>query len=116
MKTMYEGMFIFPKALNEDEVEEALTIVAEEIQKCGGTVESTTRLGKRSFARTMKKQDAGYYAVIGFELDGSEVSNLHARLKLNDKVFRAQIVHAPKLDDSHKEGHESIVKEEEVSS
>lgn len=90
MKTLYEGMFILPKALSEEALEEALGRIRGEIEKLGGAVKNTTRLGKRPFARPMGKQDAGHYVVINFELEGDQIAPLQARLKLNDDVFRVQ--------------------------
>jgi len=89
---MYEGMFILPKRLGDDDLEGALNSIREEIEKAGGEVQTTTRLGKRSFARPMKKQESGNYYVIDFEMEGGQVSDLLARLKLNENSFRVQIV------------------------
>ncbi len=90
----YEGMFIFPKALTEEGYEEALGAVRDDIEKCSGKVTSMTRLGKRPFARPMGKQDAGYYAVINFSIPGTAIAPLRARLKLNEKVLRNQLIRA----------------------
>ena len=92
MKKTYEGMFIFPKTLSNEELEEVLGTVREEIEKCDGTVSSLTRLGKRQFARPMQKQDAGYYVVITCDLEGDKISVLRERFKLNENVFRVQFV------------------------
>jgi ribosomal protein S6 len=89
---MYEGMFILPKKLGDDDLDGALNSIREEIEKAGGDVQATTRLGKRGFARPMKKQDAGHYYVIDFEMEGEQISDLLARLKLNENSFRVQIV------------------------
>jgi ribosomal protein S6 len=91
-------MFIFPKDLNNDDFEEALTGVRDEIERTGGEVKSITRLGKRPFARPMKKQDAGHFAVIVFELDGSKISILHGRFNLNEKVLRVQFIRVEDQD------------------
>ncbi len=92
MKTLYEGMFILPGSLNDDDLDGALASIREEIEKVGGEVQTTTRLGKRSFARPLKKREAGHYFVIEFVAEGNQIDNLHARLKLNDNSFRVQIV------------------------
>jgi ribosomal protein S6 len=91
---MYEAMFIFPKAMNDEQLEEALAEVRGEIEKTGGEVKNMTRMGKRMFARPMKKQDSGHYVVMNVELDGSAIDVLRGRFKLNDKVFRVQFVNA----------------------
>ncbi len=91
----YEAMIIFRESLKDTEWDEAVDAVRADIEKLGGSLTSCTRLGKREFARTMKKQTAGHYALLAIQLDGSSVSPLLARLKLNEQVFRVQVVTAP---------------------
>jgi len=88
----YEGMFIFAADVGADDVDAALEEVTNEIKKLEGEVESATRLGKKSFARPLKKQEAGQYAVVHFRFDGKRLDALRARYKLNEKVLRTQIV------------------------
>ncbi len=88
-------MFIFPEALKEDELEKAIKQAREEIEKQGGEVNSITRMGKRSFAQTMQKKEAGHYVVMMFDLEGDKIDMLRARYKLVESVFRVQILRAP---------------------
>ena len=88
----YEAMIIFPEALKDETLEASLEKIRGEITKLEGKVQSTTRLGRRPFARLLKKQSAGHYFVVTFEFDGDKVSQLQARLKLNEEIFRVQIV------------------------
>ena len=91
----YEGMFIFPEDCKDDRLDEALNKVKEEIQNLGGQVDSVTRIGRRGFARPMKKKTAGQYVVMGLQIDGTKLTALHNRLNLkNDEVFRVQFVKA----------------------
>ena len=92
MKALYEGLFIFPEALSEEELDQAIDAVKTELEKLDGSLESTTRLGKRSFARPMKKKKAGIYAIIMFRIEGTEISAFKRRLKLATNVFRSQFV------------------------
>ncbi len=92
MKT-YEGMFIFVEDLNEEALDAAIKELREEIEKLGGSIENTARMGRRPFARLQgKKQQAGHYIVMNFSFAPDQVSPLLARLKLNDAVFRTQII------------------------
>lgn len=93
----YEAMFIFPEIFKDEELEAAVDKVKGEIEKLGGVIESTIRLGRRPFAREIKKQSAGLYNVLQFTLPGSEVSNLRARLKFNEDIFRVEIYRAPEV-------------------
>ncbi|MGE4488658.1 MAG: 30S ribosomal protein S6 [Kiritimatiellales bacterium] len=89
---MYEGLFIFPEMLEDEQLDQAIDAVKTEIEKLGGSLESSTRLGKRSFARPMRKKKAGIYVVIMFRLGGGQIDALKHRLKLATNVFRAQFM------------------------
>jgi ribosomal protein S6 len=85
-------MLIFPETLKDESLEAAMEKVSGEIEKAGGRVENKTRLGRRAFARRMQRQVAGHYAVVGFRLAGGKIRPLQARFKLNEDIFRIQIV------------------------
>lgn len=91
---LYEGMYIFPESMEEDAIAVALKDVGKEIEKSGGSIKSTARIGKRKFARQMKKEDHGYYVVMTFELPPQEVEPLRKRFNMNEDLMRAQIVRA----------------------
>ena len=94
----YEGLFIFPETLDEEGLDQAIARVKEELEKLGGSIDSTTRMGKKNFARPMKKQKAGLYVVMMFSLDGSKIDAFKARLKLTTNVFRQQFVAASSVE------------------
>jgi len=87
-------MFILPETIKDTDLEAELEKVCEEIKKAGGTIESKTRLGKRAFARRMHKQESGHYVIVTFSLDQQQIQPLMQRFKLNETVFRVQIVRA----------------------
>jgi len=109
LKTLYEGLFIFPETLDEEQLDQAIDAVKGELEKLGGSFENATRLGKRSFARPMKKKKAGIYAIIMFRFDGSNIAALKRRLKLSTNVFRAQFM---KKDESALTAEPEVVAEE----
>ena len=98
MNTLYEGLFIFPESLDEEGLDQAIVRVKEELEKLGGSVESNTRIGKKTFARPLKKKKAGLYVVMMFRIDGSKIDAFKARLKLTTNVFRHQFVVANPRD------------------
>ena len=91
----YEAMIIFRENLKDTDWDGAVEAVRAEIEKLGGKMTSNTRLGKREFARVMQKQQGGHYGLIAFQLAGDKVSALQTRLKLDEQVFRVQVVTAP---------------------
>jgi ribosomal protein S6 len=98
LNTLYEGLFIFPETLDEEGLDQAIARVKEELEKLGGTLESTTRMGKKAFARSLKKQKAGLYVVMMFKLEGTKIAAFKNRLKLTTNVFRHQFVVATETE------------------
>lgn len=92
MNTLYEGLFIFPETLDEETLDLAIVRVKEELERLDGSLESTTRMGKKNFARPLKKQRAGYYVVMMIRLEGTKLDAFKKRLTLATDVFRSQFV------------------------
>ena len=88
MSKVYEGLFIFPGTLDEEGLDHSIERVKEELTKLGGSLESSVRMGKKQFARILKKQKNGYYVVLAFKLDAGQVDAFKKRLKLGSDVFR----------------------------
>ena len=93
MSKVYEGLFIFPEALDEEGLDQAIELVKEELVKLGGSLDSSVRMGKKQFARMMDKQKSGYYVVLVFSLGADQVDAFKARLKLGTNVFRLSLIH-----------------------
>ncbi len=89
----YEALFIFSESIKEDDIDEAIKRVKKEVTLLNGTVSGVTRLGKKTFARPLRKQRAGTYSVMNLELEPDKVQVLHDKCKLNEDVFRVQCVH-----------------------
>ncbi len=88
----YEALFIFSDGLQDDRIKELGAQVKAEIEKAGGTVLQTRDIGRRSFARTMQKTESGVYLAVIMKIAGDKIAALNARFKLNDDIFRFQIV------------------------
>ena len=99
----YEAMIIFRENLKDTDWDGAVEAVRAEIEKLGGKLTSSTRLGKRDFARVMQKRQSGHYGLIAFQMAGAKVAALQARLKLDARVFRVQVVAAPAVVPPRKE-------------
>lgn len=91
----YEGLIILPAPLDEQTLEDKLDKIRAEITKLGGVVEHTTRMGRQTFARRLKKKDTGFYMLLTFTIDPSKIAPLRERYRLNEDVFRLQITCAP---------------------
>ncbi len=87
----YEAMVILSESMSEEELEKALENLKGEIANLGGEVDSATRIGRKPFARTMQKQQAGEYALMVFKMDGQKLPELHQHIKLAGEIFRIQV-------------------------
>lgn len=96
MKT-YEAMFIFSSALKDDALEKVLERIRGEIAKVNGAIVSSQTLGTRTFARPMQKKDAGLYVRMMVSLDPKDVGALTAKFRLNEDIFRVQLLTEDKV-------------------
>lgn len=101
----YRVMLILSASVREEALDGILDRIREEIAKLKGTVTKTDVMGKKLFARPMKKKESGLYVLMIMEMDPSGIDPLLGRFKLNEDVFRVQITRS--------EGEEGA--EEEVS-
>ena len=88
----YEGLFIFGQSVQDDRVKDMGVYVRTEIEKLGGTVVQSRDIGRRMFARTMQKTESGVYLAVVFKMEPDKIAPLNARYKMNDELFRCQIV------------------------
>ena len=87
----YDGLYILPDQLKEDEALKAWDSIKSELQKAGGVISAEKPPSRRSFARTLAKKRSGYYAEVAFELDPGHVDGLLKRHKLDERIFRVMI-------------------------
>lgn len=88
----YQGMIILFPPADEAALEAKLETIRADIVKLGGTVDAMTRMGRNTFARPLRKKDSGFYVLLAFSLDPSQLTSLRERLKLNGDILRSQIV------------------------
>jgi len=83
--------------MKEDVLQKTLEQIQGEITKLNGTIKEARVLGRRQFARPMKKQDSGQYARVDFQLAPGSLSALQSRFKMNESIFRLQIIAADEV-------------------
>jgi len=89
--TTYEGLFVFPERMRDEEIESAQASVVADLARCGGKLLGALKLGRRSFARPMRKARGGVFVRMVFEMEGGQVDAFRRRLKLNETLVRGQI-------------------------
>ncbi len=95
MLKKYKGTFIFANSAKDDVMAGILDKIKGEIEKLGGEVLSVDIKGRRTFARPMSKRESGIYVIQVFTLDTESIGPLRNRFKLNDDIFRVQLIVNP---------------------
>ena len=88
----YDALYIFVGIAKDDALEANLEKALAEVTRLGGNVLAKDSLGKRTFARPMKKRDNGVYVKVRFEFDPLKIDELIKRYQLVEEVFRVQIL------------------------
>lgn len=102
----YNGLFIFSTSIKEEALTKAVERVRDEIGKLTGSIHQTQMIGRQTFARPLKRQDAGQYVKISFSMGPENIDSLLARLKLNEDIFRVQITRSDGITRADGEGKE----------
>ena len=88
----YDGLYIFAGQAKDDVLDAQITKAVAEVTRLGGNILAQEVLGKRTFARPMRKRENGVYVQVRFELDPANVRELVNRYRLVEEVFRVQIL------------------------
>jgi len=108
----YEALFIFSGSIKEEPLKQILEKVSAEIVKLGGSVQSRASLGRRPFARPMKRREAGNYVKVRFTSEPGAIEAFQSRFRLNEDIFRLQIVRAAAPPPQEKRASEPSNQEE----
>ena len=87
----YEVMFIVNIA-NEEVIQAAVKLVQDTITRIGGTVVKVDEWGRRHLAYEVKHQNEGYYVVVDFEADPTQITELDRIIKIHEEIIRHIIV------------------------
>ena len=87
----YEVMFIVDIA-NEEVIQAAVKLVQDTITRIGGPVVKVDEWGRRHLAYEVKHQNEGYYVVVEFEADPSQITELDRIIKIHEEIIRHIIV------------------------
>ena len=92
----YEGLFILNTSGKEEGVKDVVDKITADITAAGGKVETVQKMDRRPFARvTNKKNPAGFYVKVIFEVQPGAIAQLRTRFSLNEDVYRVSFTVAP---------------------
>ncbi|MFY9663829.1 MAG: 30S ribosomal protein S6 [Candidatus Cybelea sp.] len=90
--TEYEVTYILRPSLEESEVEQRASAIAEIVKSQGGEVAGVERLGKKRLAYEINDVREGNYVVMQFKSEPAVSKELERQLKLHEDVLRGLVV------------------------
>ncbi len=90
----YELMVIIDSGIGQANVDKRLEAIRKQITKFG-KIFFEDLWGEKDFAYPIKKMSKGYYAVLDFSFDPSELAEMETTLRLEPEVVRHLIVKLP---------------------
>lgn len=90
MKT-YETVIILDDYMVQDEGKAFAEEFASKISGAGGEIIKTTPLGRKQFAREMKKRKIGFYWDFVIKIPGQEAKKMPDLYRLDERVLRLQV-------------------------
>ena len=84
----YESVLVFRQDMTEPQVKEKAAKYTEIIKELGGDVKSTEFLGLKNLAYIIRKNRKAHYVMLNIELDGSKITELERRARIDEDVIR----------------------------
>lgn len=94
VENKYELMVIVDSGIGQADVDKRLESIRKQIAK-HGKIFFEDLWGEKEFAYSIKGLNKGYYAVLGFSFEPSEVKELETSLRLEPEVVRHLLVKLP---------------------
>ncbi len=88
----YEMVMILNPGLDTAAFEEKSNFLQEKIKSAGGEIQEVTPWGKRKLSYDIKKNDAGYYVVMNFQIPTAGLIEFKDNIKHDLDILRYLIV------------------------
>lgn len=90
MKT-YETVFVLDERQFDDQGEAFSQQVEKRIKELGGRLRDRVAMGRKQFARPVKKLNAGIYWDFVFDLEPENITLFKETYRLTDSVLRSEV-------------------------
>ena len=88
----YEIMFILSTQLTDEEKQAGVAFVEKTLTAGGATEVKTEIWEDRKLAYPIKKKENGYYVLTTFQADGTQFTEIEAKLNINESLLKYMIV------------------------
>ena len=92
MKKSYEIMFILLSTLTDEQKAGTVEAIEKLLADLGAESITTEKMGERKLAYLINKKSTGYYVLTKFDIDGTKLIDLEAKLNINESLLRYIIV------------------------
>ena len=84
----YEIMFILSTQLTDEEKKANIELVETTLTKAGAVELKTEVLGEKKLAYPIKKKENGYYVLTLFQIDGTKLTEVEAKLNITETILK----------------------------
>ena len=88
----YEIMFILSTQLTDEEKQAGVKLVEDTLAKAGAVEIKTEVWGERKLAYPIKKKENCYYVLTLFQMDGTGLTEVEAKLNITESILKYMIV------------------------
>ena len=88
----YEIMFILSTQLAGEGKKANIELVETTLTKAGAVELKTEVLGEKKLAYPIKKKENGYYVLTLFQIDGTKLTEVEAKLNITETILKYMIV------------------------
>jgi len=85
---MYEILYIIPAPFSEKDLPEITKKINKLIEDFGGKIIEEKNLGSKKLAYQIKQATRGFYILVNFEMEPTNIKELEKKLKLTSEVLR----------------------------
>ena len=90
--TNYELMFIITPESTEDVIKATVEYVQSDLTRIKAENVIVTKMGEKKLAYPINKKSTGFYVLVKFNVDGTELTELERKLNINEQIMRYILV------------------------
>ena len=107
----YETVVILDDRKIQDEGKAFSEDFASVVSGAGGEIVSATPLGRKMFAREIKKRKTGIYMDFVFSVKGGDIKDIPEKYRLDERVLRLQVFAYDRPENQIKASEEILKKD-----
>jgi len=99
---LYEGMYVLGAHLGEEARKTAFARIKDQIVSRGGEIVKVHEMGRKRMAYEVNRHREGYYYLVFFTVDPSQIVDLTEEYRRNEDLLRYLVFRAEKVQEEIK--------------